>query len=98
MIYNRPRRRQKKQLTWYFNKTIILSKASYDANFTCDGDSLVGIFIPDSLSMGYVRGSLSNFAVYQRKRWKAEKYRTITFKEEPTGDLLAFLEANATPL
>lgn len=49
--------------------------------------------------MGYVRsGSLSSFAVYQRRRWNAEKYRTITFEEEPTGDLLAFLQANATPL
>ena len=98
MIYNRPRRRKKKQLTWYFNKIITLSKASYDANFTCDGDSLVGIFIPDSSSMGYVRDNLSKFAVYRHQRWNAEKYRTITFKEEPTGDLLAFLEANAKPL
>ncbi len=98
MIFNRPRAAKKKRLTWYFNETISLSKATnYYANFTCDGDSLIGIMIPSTLSMGYMRSSVSNFAVYQRGRWKAEKYRTITFEEEPTGDLLAFLEANATP-
>lgn len=47
--------------------------------------------------MGYIRSSISNFEVYERRGWKAEKYRTITFEEEPTGGLLAFLEANATP-
>jgi hypothetical protein len=30
-------------------------------------------------------------------KWRNETDRTITFEEEPTGDLLAFLEANATP-
>lgn len=30
--------------------------------------------------------------------WSKQEYRTITFIEEPTGDLLAFLEDNATPL
>ena len=98
MIFNRPRAAKKKRLTWYFNETISLSKATnYYANFTCDRDSLIGIMIPSTLSMGYVRNSASNFAVYTMRRWKAQKYRTITFVEEPTGDLLAFLEANATP-
>lgn len=97
MIFNRPRAAKKKRLTWYFNETISLSKATYYANFTCDGDSLTGIMIPDTSSMGYMRSSISNFAVFQRRRWKKEAYRTITFEEEPTGDLLAFLEANATP-
>mgnify|MGYP006920940388 CR=1 FL=1 len=30
--------------------------------------------------------------------WEGEIYRTVTFDEEPTGDLLTFLQANATPL
>lgn len=99
MIFNRPRRREKKQLTWHFNETISLPKEGiYYANFTCAGDSLIGIKIPKkSTSMGYIRSSTSSFEVYWLQRWKAEKYRTITFEEEPTGDLLAFLEANATP-
>ncbi len=28
--------------------------------------------------------------------WTNEAYRTITFEEEPTGDLLTWLQANAT--
>jgi len=30
-------------------------------------------------------------------KWEDESDRTITFEEEPTGDLLTWLEANATP-
>lgn len=99
MIYNRPRAAKKKRLTWYFNETINLTTVTnYYANFTCDGDSLIGIMIPKGVrSMGYIRSSISNFEVYERRGWKSEKYRTITFEEEPTGNLLAFLEANATP-
>lgn len=99
MIFNRPRRQEKKRLTWYFDEMVTLPHKSkkYHADFTCNGESLIGIMIPSELSMGYVRNSASNFAVYTMGRWKAEKYRTITFEEEPTGDLLAFLEANATP-
>ena len=29
--------------------------------------------------------------------WANQAYRTITFDEEPTGDLLTWLQANATP-
>lgn len=29
--------------------------------------------------------------------WTNQAYRTITFDEEPTGDLLTWLQANATP-
>lgn len=46
-------------------------------------------------SIGYLSDS-GSVSVYTN-RWKKEAYRTITFEEEPTGDLLAFLEANATP-
>ena len=35
--------------------------------------------------------------VYLKWVWQAEEYRTIVFEKPPTGDLLAFLEANATP-
>lgn len=99
MIFNRPRAAKKKRLTWYFNETVSLTTSTnYYANFTCAGDSLIGIMIPEALtSMGYIRSSTSNFAVYRWGNWSSQKYRTITFDEEPTGDLLAFLEANATP-
>ena len=30
--------------------------------------------------------------------FKDKEHRTIIFDEEPTGELLAFLQANATPL
>ena len=41
--------------------------------------------------------SVGKVQVYMLGKWSSEIYRTITFEEEPAGDLLAFLEANATP-
>jgi len=32
-----------------------------------------------------------------RNGWRGEVYRTITFDEAPSGDLLAWLQENATP-
>lgn len=36
--------------------------------------------------------------VYMMGKWRNETDRTITFEEEPTGALLTWLQANATPL
>ena len=35
---------------------------------------------------------------YNRSTWNNEAYRTIVLDEPATGDVLAFLEANATKL
>ncbi len=45
--------------------------------------------------MSYV--SDTQLSVYLNGVWQAQEYRTIVFEKPPTGDLLAFLEANATP-
>ncbi len=45
--------------------------------------------------MSYV--SDKTVTVYLKGVWQAEEYRTIVFEKPPTGDLLAFLKANATP-
>lgn len=46
--------------------------------------------------MSYV--SDTQLLAYLNGVWKAKEYRTIIFEEPPTGDLLAFLKYNATPL
>lgn len=39
-----------------------------------------------------------SISAYLNGVWKAKEYRTIVFEKPPTGDLLVFLKANATPL
>ena len=41
----------------------------------------------------------AGYTQYRRNpgSWGGETYRTIVFDEEPTGDLLTWLQANATP-
>ncbi len=36
--------------------------------------------------------------VYLNNRWNMGTYRTIVFETEPVGELLTWLQANATPL
>lgn len=98
----------KPSLTWYFNETITWSKgATYAATFTCNGVSYAGIrhlYTTGSNQKSYLQymgGSYINVG-YMIARppkaftWIKEAYRTITFNAPPTGDLLTWLEANAT--
>lgn len=109
MIFNRPRRREKKQLTWYFNNTITITESvEYVADFTLDTSdkSFTALRLTRGPKQNTIQGIYQLFPGYSQKLslysnmggWSKQEYRTITFKEEPTGDLLAFLEDNATPL
>lgn len=99
MIYNGRRRLKKKQLTWYFNERLVLNAlGTYQANFTCNGDRFTKIVISNSKTLLYDRNSGSALTAYNFGRWMAKEYRTITFDEEPTGNLLTWLQAHATPL
>lgn len=110
MLFNEPRRRQKKvSLTWYFNDEITITKSvEYEAAFTLATSNKN--FTALKLSKGMERNTIQGIykllpAGYTQKvslyastsGWSKQEYRTITFEEEPTGDLLTFLQANATP-
>lgn len=97
MIFNRPRQREKKRLTWYFNSKLTAASKQFHTNFRLANSSQLynGITV-QSLAMIYT-SSMGKVQVYMLGKWSSEIYRTITFEEEPAGDLLAFLEANATP-
>lgn len=104
---------KKSNLTWYFNETISWSAAAtYPANFTCNGKRYDKIGLTHSANpsaksyIGYhdlgTSSSWLNVAeLHQRSdppfQWYKEVYRTITFDAPPTGYLLTWLEANATP-
>ena len=94
--------------TWYLNETISWNAAAtYNADFTCDGGYYDAILLTYSATPGatlYIKyrkhGSTTSIKVAElrnRLQWIKEVYRTITFDTPPTGDLLTWLEANATP-
>jgi len=116
MIYNRPRRAKKKQLTWYFNDTLTLpfgsaqeGKIVYAVKFKARGESWKSLVLQKSyMSFASMWMSAMRFSKYSdgsayqsawsnTSGWYNTASRTITFDEEPTGDLLTWLQANATP-
>lgn len=93
---------------WYLNETISWNAAAtYNADFTCDEgyyDAINLTYSAKPLATLYIKyrkhGSTRwvNVAELQnRLQWIKEVYRTIIFDEPPTGNLLTWLEANATP-
>ena len=88
--------------TWYFNDTIEYT-TTLSVKFTSNGVAYnamrrnkFGTRIDD---LTYVFGADANSAYdYKRYKWLNEAYRTIVLDEPATGDVLAFLEANATKL
>lgn len=109
MLFNEPRRRQKKQLTWRFNNFLSYnasgSSKTFSATFESAGKEFLSIKLVINPKMGvtqmqYVSSQpFGNVSAYTlTEGFKNTNYQTVAFKTEPTGELLAFLEANATPL
>ena len=110
MIYNMRRRKKKVSLKWHFNETIVpamtsTSKKTFTANFKSADSRYTGMQYMAALANGgLVISQLLymykfNSTVWRRSGgWTNGFYRTVEFEKEPTGELLAFLQANATPL
>lgn len=92
-------------LTWLINETPKMfgeETKIFNVNFTSNNQSFVSI----EFSLGAAPAMLyhampGNEGVYafdESSHWfSGEAYRTISFETAPTGDLLAWLQANATP-
>ena len=92
--------------TWYFNETIgSVGPRAINANFTSYGTKYtrmhevkIGNF---AHQMQYENANTENTSKvynYKKSKWVNNVYRTIVLDEPATGDVLAFLEANATKL
>lgn len=91
--------------TWVLNETSIKSLTSeptyYYANFTSNGekfkafnvDIMAGAVILSYLFLNQDASHTQQNVYYYS--WTNEAYRTVTFDEAPSGDLLAWLQANA---
>lgn len=100
-------------LTWYFNETIDITSQpdkfrGYSSGIAVSFVSGYYGFTYDHLirdyddtygvrTLIYYRKSTETRELAYRNGWQGEVYRTITFDELPTGDLLTWLQANATP-
>lgn len=100
-------------LTWYFNETIDITSQpdkfwGYSSGIAVSFVSGYYGFTYDHLirdyddtygvrTLIYYRKSTETRELAYRNGWRGEIYRTITFDELPTGDLLTWLQANATP-
>ena len=89
--------------TWYFNDTIDTCMQSKAVNFKSNGVAYVQFMeVSDKFRdyLCYYKANGNNTSVYNYKTstWQNEAYRTIVLDEPATGDVLEFLEANATKL
>lgn len=100
-------------LKWYFNKTITLPEkgTTWTINFVLSDNTrkyhkLYAVFNTDEIqvlrgsyyaSMGGQQISNSVDLYTHNEGWVNSNYRTITFDTPPTGTLLSWLKANATP-
>ena len=92
--------------TWYFNDTIEnVYPGILAVNFTSNGTKYTrmvevqfGKFV-HQMQYENPNAGVTNFVYdYNTSKWQYEAYRTIVLDEPATGDILAFLEANATKL
>lgn len=88
-------------LTWYFNETIDVSiSRNFVINFLSGGLSCQTLQVGDAFGhLVYYSGGTA-YRVYSSYSYSwnnGTNYRTITFDEAPSGDLLTWLQANATP-
>lgn len=96
--------------TWYFNDMIGgITALGFDVNFTSNGvayTKMRSISIKEGKFyffnvMQYYNSDTAAFANvyrYDRNTWYNEAYRTIVLDEPATGNVIAFLEANATKI
>ena len=91
--------------TWYFNDTIGYPETNpLDVNFTSLNAAFTGMYRNKSFTfideLQYTKSDGKRFSAYNYKSssWVDIGFRTIVLDEPATGDLLTFLEANATKL
>lgn len=91
----------KSSLTWYLNDNLGYDVVTTKIRFTTNRKHFDYIAADSGGRLNFAKvdfaGNPYNYTfVYYNKTWIDIAYRTITFDEEPTGDLLAWLNAHGT--
>lgn len=84
--------------TWVWNKGVIAANDTkkYSISFESNGTSYSTITNGDTVVDTLLYDDTVVYGGRPVQSWKNEAYRIITFLESPSGDLLTFLQANAT--
>lgn len=85
--------------TWRFNDAISCwDGMTWNVNFVALGYPCTSIYSTYNNNLLYTTPSLGGIMARDAAgNWNGEEYRTVTFDEAPSGDLLTWLQANATP-
>lgn len=89
--------------TWLMNNSGLTSPGvgtQFKARFVSDDRLFYGITFSSmagGITINYIDSSAGSSVNVYYYSWTAQAYRTVIFDEEPTGDLLTWLQANATP-
>lgn len=85
--------------TWRFNDAISCwDGMTWNVNFVALGYPCTSIYSTYNNNLLYTTPSLGSIMARDAAgNWNGEEYRTVTFDEAPSGDLLTWLQANATP-
>lgn len=99
MIFNERKARKAVSKEWLLNKEIDISKAhTFSVQFTVKGsDTLYGsIVISANAAMNYRTAATKPVQklAYFMGSWADKSYRSLIFVEEPSGDLLTWLQDN----
>lgn len=99
-------------LKWHFNQTITLpekgttwkinfvlgdSNSYFNLHVILDQQKVTHLMCYTEVNFGGVIGSREVDLYSDSTGWVKSNYRTITFATPPTGTLLSWLKANATP-
>lgn len=81
--------------TWVLDSTASYDNYSvtFNVDFASNGLSFSSITLTTNMQLQI---QYDNTTVKAFDSWTSEAYRTITFLEPPTGDLLTWLQANGT--
>lgn len=82
--------------TWVLNEWLDTTLFSYSVNFLCNNITYNSILRREGKG-GAIKMYYGNTSVMaDTASWYNQAYRTITFLEPPTGNLLTWLQANGT--
>ena len=101
MIYNLPRKKIREE-TWMLNASVALKRnASFEVKFKVNSNIYSKISVQNINRYSYllfdaIRVSTHNGLTTNKVSFAIpNEWRTLTFFEPPTGDLLTWLQANA---
>ena len=84
--------------TWRFNDAISCwDGMTWNVNFVALGYPCTAIYSTYRNNLLYTASIGGIMARDAAGNWNGEEYRTVTFDEAPSGNLLTWLQANATP-